>query len=116
GTAGVGAAGLGSWHILGVRGAAYAALVGWDLASPDFWKKTFAGGKDAPALPDPKSLADPELAHSVAALVDARAAVADVLRDTSDDIRANLAGTLAQLGELERHAAGLAVRGQTLAT
>ena len=49
GAAVVTAAALGSWPILAVGGAAYAALVGWDLASPEFWKKALRGESPLPA-------------------------------------------------------------------
>jgi len=114
GAAAVAAAALGSWPILAIGGAAYAALVGWDLSNPEFWKKALGNRSEPVALPDPKKLIDRDLAKSVEAIVGARAEVARVLKETPADIQANLAGALAQLGELERHAAGLAARGETL--
>lgn len=114
GTAAVAAAALGSWPILAIGGAAYAALVGWDLSNPDFWKKALGGRSEPAALPDPKKLTDAELARAVEAIVTARGEVARVLKETPPDIQANLAGATAQLGELERHAAGLAMRGEAL--
>ncbi len=111
GAAAVTAAALGSWPILAVGGAAYAALVGWDLASPEFWKKALKG--ESP-LPDPRKMADRDLAGAVEGIAAARAEVIRVLAETPPDIRANIAGATAQLGELERHAVGLCDRGETL--
>src|SRR5262249_59259470 len=47
------AAALGSWPILAIGGAAYAALVGWDLSNPEFWKKALGNRAEPVALPDP---------------------------------------------------------------
>jgi hypothetical protein len=115
GTALVAAAALGSWPILAIGGAAYAALVAWDLSSPDFWKKALGGvGPEAARLPAPAKLRDPALRKAVTGILGARAEVARVLAETPDDIKANLAGAIGQLAELERHAALLVQRGEGL--
>jgi len=115
GTALVAAAALGSWPILAVGGAAYAALVGWDLSNPDFWKKALGGiGPDATRLPDPDKLDDPDLAAQVRCILAARGEMARVLRETPADIQANLAAAIVQVAELERHATGLVARSADL--
>src|SRR5262249_6351471 len=116
GTALVAAAALGSWPILAIGGAAYAALVAWDLSSPDFWKKALGGGgPEAARLPAPGQGQDPALGTAVEGILSARTEVAKVLAETPDDIKANLAGAVGQLAELERHAARLVERGEGLA-
>jgi hypothetical protein len=116
GTALVTAAALGSWPILAIGGAAYAALVSWDLASPDFWKKALGGAApDAARLPAPAKVRDPALRRAVEGLLAGRAELGRVLAETPDDIKANLAGATAQIAELERHAAMLVARGEGLA-
>jgi len=115
GSALVAAAALGSWPILAVGGVAYAALVGWDLANPDFWKRALGGvGPETAKLPDPDKLADKDLADAVRGILGARAAIGKVLGETPPDIQANLAGAIAQVAELERHAALLVARAADL--
>jgi hypothetical protein len=116
GTAAVAAAALLSWPIAAIGGAAYVALVAWDVANPDFWRKTF--GKGAPLtarLPEPKKIEDPALRRSVQAIFDARRNLAEVLRDTADEVRDHLAVAIARVAELEGRAATLVTRGDTLA-
>src|SRR5262249_9124166 len=112
GTALVAAAALGSWPILAIGGAAYAALVGWDLAHPDFWKKALREAAPAGAeLPGTDHIADPELADSVRRVLRARSELGEVLAETPDDIKQNLAGAIVQIAELEKHVAALVGRG-----
>lgn len=115
GTAVVAAAALGSWPLLAIGGAAYAALVAWDVASPDFWKKALGGaGPESATLPDPARVKDPSLRAAVESIFAARAELARVLAETPDDVKANLALAIGQLAELERHAALLVARGEDL--
>ena len=60
GSSALGAAALHSWPILALGGAAYAALVAWDVASPKFWRETLSGKAEGELkLPDPNKLQDP---------------------------------------------------------
>src|SRR5262249_21748771 len=79
GTALVAAAALGSWPILAIGGAAYAALVAWDMSSPDFWKKALGGvGPEAARLPAPGKVQDPALRKAGEGILAARPHVAPV--------------------------------------
>jgi hypothetical protein len=63
GVAGASAAGalaLHSWPILALGGAAYAALVAWDMVTPEFWRKAL-GSKTPTKLPQPEGLQDPRV-------------------------------------------------------
>jgi hypothetical protein len=115
GSALVAAAALGSWPILAIGGVAYAALVGWDLANPDFWKRALGqGAPEAAKLPDPAHIADAELATAVRKVLQARGELGRVLGETPADIQANLAGAIVQIAELERHVGLLVARGVDL--
>jgi hypothetical protein len=117
GTAAVAAAALGSWPILAIGGAAYAALVAWDASSPDFWKNALgSAGPESAKLPDPAKVKDPAMRHAVEGILAARSEIARVLGETPDDVKANLAVAISQLAELERHAALLVARGADLGT
>jgi hypothetical protein len=122
GVAGAGviaAAALGSWPILALGGAAYAALVAFDSANPAFWKKTFSGGgggeRARPKLPAPDKLKDAPTRAAVVRLRTARAEVATALDETPKDVRSNLAAVEVSLDELEEHAARLVLRAEELA-
>jgi hypothetical protein len=115
GTAAVAAAALGSWPILAIGGAAYAALVAWDASSPDFWKKALgAAGPESAKLPAPAAVKDPAMRRAVEGILAARTELARVLAETPDDVKANLAIAISQLAELERHASLLVARGSDL--
>jgi hypothetical protein len=72
-------------------------------------------GPEAAKLPPPAKVRDPALRRAVEGLLAARTELAKVLGETPDDIKANLAGAIGQLAELERHAALLVGRGDGLA-
>lgn len=115
GVAAVAAAALASWPILAVGGAAYGALVAWDLASPDFWKRALGeAAAESQKLPDPAKCSDPQLAAGVKGILAARGEIAKVLADTPDSVKAELSGAVAQIVELERHASRLVERGEDL--
>jgi hypothetical protein len=116
GTAAVVAAALVSWPIAAIGGVAYVALVAWDVANPDFWKKTF--GRNAPQaakLPDPGKIADPALQRAARGIVDGRRAIGTVLAETPESVKSHLGLAVAQLAELEGRAATLIARGEDLA-
>jgi hypothetical protein len=119
GVAGAGvlaAAALGSWPILALGGAAYAALVAFDSANPAFWKKTFAsGGREPVALPAADKVKDAATRAQVTRIVAARKELARVLAETPADVRANLTTVEQSLDELVEHAARLALRADELA-
>ncbi len=119
GVAGAGviaAAALGSWPILALGGAAYAALVAFDSANPAFWKKTFAGGGREPIkLPAADKLKDKSTRSAVERLRAARAELERVLAETPADVRSNLTTVEASLEELEERAARLVLRAEELA-
>lgn len=114
GTAAVGAAALHSWAILALGGAAYGALVAWDLV----------GGKSAGkqhAAPVPEKLRrasdykDASVQAAVRAITTARLDIDRVLEDTPQDVTGNLAVALVSVDELEERAAKMARRGEDLA-
>lgn len=118
GAAAAGAAALGSWAMAALGGAAYAAMVAWDLSNPRFWRRLVEGDGDAGApvaLPDPRQVGDPELRRRLTEILDARRALADVLATTPAEVRGHVAATLATVGELEARAAALIARGDGLA-
>lgn len=115
GAAAVAAAALGSWPILAIGGAAYGALVAWDLASPDFWKRALGDASlESVKLPDPQRLKDPTLAAAVRRILGARGEVARVLDETPASVKDNLYIAVAQIAELESHTAKLVARGEDL--
>ncbi len=123
GTAVIAAAALGSWPILALGGAAYAALVAFDSANPEFWKKTFSGGgggsargRTPPKLPPVAKLKDATTRAAVGRLLAATAELERVLDETPKDVRAQLDAVEASLVELEEHAARLVVRAEELAS
>jgi hypothetical protein len=116
GVTAVAAAALASWPILAIGGAAYAALVAWDVANPDFWKKAMGGksGPESARLPDPAKIPDQELADAVRGILAARAEIAKTLKDTPAEVKDHLAEAIGQIAELERHAIVLVARGGDL--
>ena len=116
GASGLGAVVAGSWPILALGGAAYAALVAWDLASPKFWARMVGAAPALPAraLPAPKSLQSPELRRLGEEILEAREELARVVASTPDDVLGHLADTFTTAAELERRAAVLLERGDVL--
>lgn len=117
GASGLGALALGSWPIVALGGAAYAALVALDLTSPKFWAKVVRGGPalDPVALPTPKSLEAPELQRLAAGILQARAELTRVVETTPAAVLSHLGDTFATAAELERRAAVLLGRADVLA-
>ncbi len=110
GTAAVGALALHSWAIVAVGGAAYAALMAWDLT-------TGAGKKhdDASRLGAAEDYADPQTRAMVKLIAGARREIDRVIGETTPDVQASLAFVVISVGELEARAAKLAVRAEDLA-
>ncbi|NMO20879.1 hypothetical protein HPC49_36685 [Pyxidicoccus fallax] len=114
----LGAAALQSWPVLALGGAAYAALVAWDLASPAFWREVLRGkteGQAAVRLPAPESLKDTRVRDAVRAMTTAREQLERTLKESPEAVRSHLGLALSSLHELEGRAARLAVRGEELA-
>lgn len=116
GTAAAGAIALQLWPIAAIGGAAYAALVAWDLVNPDFWKKALGNPSSlkADTLPNPSAVSDPQVRESVKAILAARADLARVLGDTPADVSEHLGGALVSLEELEVRAKRLISRAEDL--
>jgi|GEM_PF-1342816 len=115
--AAAGAALVHSWPLLALGSAAYAALVAWDLVSPEFWRKalTPTSAKVSIAqLGDLKNVRDPALRHSAQAIVTARGEFEQLYRGASPDVAAQLATVRASLDELERRAVDLIRAGDRL--
>jgi hypothetical protein len=118
-----GALALNLWPLAALGGAAYLALVGWDLASPDFWKKTFArpeagdtiAGDEEDTIPDPASLRDPIARDAATGVLAARKELDRVVGEASTEVGVELAGLLVNLDELQGRAAGLIRRAEDLA-
>jgi hypothetical protein len=113
GAAAVGAAALQSWPILALGGAAYAAMVAWDMATGK-GKKTEESGAP-PSLGDVDDYGDAQTKSSVRAILAAKLEIEKVLAETGDDVQANLTFALASVNELQERAASLARRAEDVA-
>ena len=114
GATALGAAALGSVPLLGVGLAAYAALVAWDLASPQHWKRVLAEDPTTRDLPDPDTLGDPILKNQVQQIATAREGLTRILRESPPEVKDYVAQALASLGPLEQAAVRLVARGEDL--
>ena len=118
GASALGAAALHSWPVLALGGAAYVALVAWDMATPTFWREVLNGKpEEGPSarLPDPDSLKDVRVRDAVRAIAVARAQLERALKESPESVRSHMGLALSSLHELEGRAARLAVRGEELA-
>jgi hypothetical protein len=118
GAAVLGAAALHSWPLGALGGAAYAALVAWDLVSPDFWRKTFSSQaselKGGAKIPMPSKIGDPSLRQTAAVILAARTKLNGLLDEATGDVAVQLAGVRGAIDELEGRAAGLIKSGDQL--
>jgi hypothetical protein len=118
GAAAIGAAALQSWPLGVLGGAAYAALVAWDLVSPDFWRKALSSDASTPKggakIPSPNKIADPGLRQTAAVVLGARSKLHVLLDEASGDVAVQLAGVRVAVDELEGRAAGLIKSGDQL--
>jgi hypothetical protein len=115
GASAIGAAIAGSVPVLAIGAAAYAALVAWDLATPETWAKAIrAGQPPPPKLPDPGSLGDEEIVGQVRALLAAKRDIAHLLEENPSQLNEYLKVILTSLTELEQRAARLVSRGEEL--
>ncbi len=116
GSGALGAAALQSWPILALGGAAYAALVAWDLATPKFWRETLSGKTEGQLkLPDPGKLQDPRLRDAVQAIRTAHQELLRALEGAPEGVRNHMGLALMSLSELEERASRLVARGEDLA-
>jgi hypothetical protein len=116
GTGALGAAALQSWPILALGGAAYAALVAWDVVTPRFWRETLSGKTErAMKLPDPNKIQDVRMRDAVRAIRDADQELQRALEGAPQGVRNHMGLALMSLSELEERAARLVARGEELA-
>jgi len=117
--AGAGVAGsllLGSWPLAALGGVAYAAMVAWDLVTPEFWNKVSAKELlPASRLPSPDSVDDPAVRSTVRELWIARGELARVIGEASPQVRGYVGMIVSSLGQLESNAAELVSRADLLA-
>jgi hypothetical protein len=118
GAAAAGAAALHSWPLAVLGGAAYAALVAWDLVSPDFWKKALSSNatkeRAATKIPSPSKVSDPALRQTADVVIAARAKLDALLGEASGDVAVQLAGVKVSIDELEGRASSLIKSGDQL--
>jgi hypothetical protein len=110
GAAAVGAAALQSWPILALGGAAYAAMVAWDMATGKGKKAQERGAP--PTLGDVDDYGDPQTQSAVRNILAAKLQIEKVLAETGEDVQVHLALALASVIELEERAANLARRAE----
>jgi len=115
GVAAAGAAALGSLPLLALGGAAYVAMVAWDLSTPAFWRKVVGtdGGPRA-ELPSPRAVSDPETREALERVHAARKAILDVVADSPPSTAGSLAGVLGTLDELDSGVGRLVARSDDL--
>jgi len=115
GAAAVGAAALGSLPLLALGGAAYAALVAWDLSSPGFWRKVVGtGGSAGDELPPAREVFDAETRAALERVHAARTTIARVVADSPAPMAASLGSLLASLDELDQRTGRLVGRSDEL--
>jgi len=106
---------LHSWPLAALGGIAYAALVAWDLVTPEFWSKVSAQDVlPASQLPDPSSVQDPGVRSTVRELWVARGELARVIGEASPQVRGYVGMITSSLRQLETHAAELVSRADLL--
>jgi hypothetical protein len=110
----IGAVALASWPIAALGGAAYAALVASDISSAEFRKRVLLGRARPAALPDPRTLTDPEVRAAVERIAVARGGLDKVVKATPERIQRNVTAALAAIDELQGHGAALATRADEL--
>jgi hypothetical protein len=117
GAAAAGAVVMHSWPLLALGGAAYAALVAWDLVSPEFWRKALGApqaGRPSAEFPDPKKIRDAGLKQTALLVRSATAQLDQLVAEASGDVAVQLAGLRVSIDELEARAARLIRSGDEL--
>ena len=113
--ASAGAAAVGSVGVLAAGGAAYLALVAWDLSSKAFWRKLGGPPQTAPQLPSPDQLFDLETSAVVQRITKARAEIARVMSETPETVATHVEPVVASLAELDGRVGRLALRADQIA-
>lgn len=112
----LGAAALGSWPLLALGGAAYAALMAADLASPRFRREVMTGRLPAAStLPKADAIADAATRTTAGAVRAALVNVRKAIAATPDRLRRHIQISVDAIDELERHAALLVERAEAVA-
>jgi hypothetical protein len=119
GAAAASAVALQSWPLMALGGAAYAALVAWDLVSPDFWRKSLQESPSGTRAVtgkslDPKKIRDSGLRQTATRVLAARAELDRLVSEASGDVAIQLAGVSVAIDELEDRAASLISVGDQL--
>jgi hypothetical protein len=110
------AASFHSLPLLALGGAAYAALVAWDLANPETWRRAGRLEPEAerPEMPAASSLRDPLLRRAAQALDASREELARVRRESPSSVARYLEVALVSAAQLDDGAVRLVVRGEEL--
>jgi hypothetical protein len=105
-----GAFALNSWPVLALGGAAYAALVAWDLVSNEKSGKPSAAGRRKVDSAD--AYTDASARAAVTMVQRARLEITRVLSEAPSEVQAQMTDTLASLDDLEERVARLADRAE----
>jgi hypothetical protein len=109
----VAAAAMHSLPVLAMGGVAYLAMIAWDLASKEHWKRAVReGDAEEEKLPDPKSLADPTCKSALISLLNAKRELSQLLSRNPEQVNRYLSLILGSLSELEGRAARLINRAE----
>jgi hypothetical protein len=115
GSAALGATLLQSLPVLAIGGVTYLALIAWDLASREHWRRTIKGEPSEPEkLPSPSLLSDPTCKKALQQLLAAKKELSQMLARNTDQVNRYLSLSLGSLSELEDRAARLINRGEDL--
>jgi hypothetical protein len=116
GAAAAGAAALGSLPLLVLGGAAYAALVAWDLSSPAFWRRVVGAPPDNSAgdLPRPRDVFDAETRAALERIHAARERIAAVVHQSPQSVAGPLGNVMSTLEDLDHRVGRLVNRSDEL--
>ena len=116
-TVGLGAAGaaaFGSLSLLVLGGAAYVALVAWDLSTPKFWRKVVGTDESKEPLPRPREVFDRETRSALERVHHAREAIAAAAREAPSASASTMQGVLGTLDEIDGRVGRLVTRSDEL--
>jgi hypothetical protein len=108
------AAVLGSWPLLLLGGAAYGAMVAWDLSSQSFWNRIVNPPEPRLRLPPARELRDAETRAVVERVHAARAEIASAVAGSAESVVAPLRNALGTLDEVDARVGRLAQRSEQL--
>jgi hypothetical protein len=101
--------------VLAIGSVTYLALIAWDLASREHWRRTIKGEPSEPEkLPSPSLLSDPTCKKALQQLLAAKKELSQMLARNTDQVNRYLSLSLGSLSELEDRAARLINRGEDL--